>query len=108
MRSSPVVLASSLLSVAHIATASWSGNWGVWKSPDWTASNSGACMSATDAQGVANNFQALIATYSDALAEKTLTENFHDYTDSVIELIDNGCPNGPVPVSLLHYNTHSK
>jgi hypothetical protein len=99
MRSSPVVLASSLLSIAHIATASWSGNWGVWKSPDWnTPKDSGACMSSSDAQGVADNFQALIANYSDQLAEKVLTENFHDYTDSVIELIDNGCPNGPVQV----------
>jgi hypothetical protein len=57
-------------------------------------------MTASDAQTVADNFDALIANYSDALARKTLTENFHDYTDSVIELIDNGCPNGPLPVSL--------
>lgn len=55
-------------------------------------------MSDEDAQTVANNFEALITSYSDALANATLTEDFHDYTDSVIELIDNGCADSPVPV----------
>jgi hypothetical protein len=100
MRSASIVLASSLLFVSNAVAATWGGSWGVWKSPDWSATGNNACMTASDAQTVADNFDALIANYSDALARKTLTENFHDYTDSVIELIDNGCPNGPLPVSL--------
>lgn len=55
------------------------------------------CMSQSDAQQVADNFQNLIAEYSDALANKSLTVGFEDYSDSVITLIDSGCTS-PVPV----------
>ena len=103
MRAVSAVVATSLAfavqATAAASPATWGGSWGIWKSPNWLQTNGGACMTDGDAQTVANNFEALIANYSDALANKTLTVNFHDYTDSVIELIDSGCPNGPVPVS---------
>ena len=47
-------------------------------------------MSDSDAQQVATNFKNLIVDYSDALANATLTVDFEDYSDSVIELIDSG------------------
>jgi hypothetical protein len=57
-----------------------------------------ACMSNSDAQGVATNFKNLIADYSDALADSSLTTDFTDYSDSVNELINSGC-SGPQAVS---------
>jgi len=49
------------------------------------------CMTYDQATVVANNFQTLIAAYSDALAEQVLTVDFQDYSDSVTELINSGC-----------------
>ena len=57
-------------------------------------------MSDSDAQTVATNFGLLLTNYSDAFANETLTVDFTDYTDSVIELIDGGCTNSPVAVSI--------
>jgi len=57
----------------------------------------GSCMTQSDAQQVADNFQTLIASYSDALANASLTVGFEDYSDSVITLIDYGCTS---PVTL--------
>lgn len=57
-----------------------------------------ACMSDADAQQVVTNFQTLIAAYSDELAEAALTVDFIDYSDSVNELINEGC-SGPQAVS---------
>lgn len=56
-----------------------------------------ACMNDKAAQQVATNFGTLIHTYSDALADAALTEDFTDYSDSVIELINSGCK-GPQTV----------
>lgn len=53
------------------------------------------CMTYDQAAQVANNFQTLIADYSDALAEESLTADFQDYSDSVTTLIDSGCASGP-------------
>jgi hypothetical protein len=55
------------------------------------------CMSDSAATTVANNFKTLIASYSDSFANQTLTTDFQDYSDSVIELINSGCA-GPVAV----------
>lgn len=55
-------------------------------------------MTSTDAQGVATNFKNLIAAYSETLANASLTVDFVDYSDSVIELINNGCPDSVVAV----------
>jgi hypothetical protein len=60
----------------------------------------GQCMSASEAQQVATNFKDLIASYSNATADATLTTGFHDYSDSVIELINSGCT-GPDAVCLV-------
>lgn len=102
---SAVVLFAAQAAAASAST--WGGNWGIWKSSEWSTENKGACMTDADAQTVANNFEALIANYSDALANATLTENFHDYTDSVIELIDSGCPNGPVPLGVPTFDSRA-
>lgn len=58
----------------------------------------GACMTQAEAQQVADNFQTLIADYDATVAENALTADFHDYSDSVSELINAGCPL-PQPVS---------
>ncbi|KAF2484534.1 hypothetical protein BDY17DRAFT_323379 [Neohortaea acidophila] len=59
-------------------------------------SDSSSCMCADDAQQVASNFQALIGQpFSATLAEAALAPTFTDYSDSVIELINAGCP-GPL------------
>ena len=76
----------SVLALATIAfTASAAATpWGYWR----TTSN---CMSDSDASKVADNFKTLIASYSDAFADQTLTTDFVDYSDSVIELINGAC-----------------
>ena len=56
------------------------------------------CMSDDDAQQVATNFKDLIANYSDDLADAAMTTDFSDYSDSVNELINGGCPDGPATV----------
>ena len=48
-------------------------------------------MTDDSAQQVATNFATLITSYSDALADASLTVDFVDYSDSVNELINNGC-----------------
>lgn len=65
-------------------------------------------MTSTDAQGVATNFKNLIAAYSETLANSSLTVDFVDYSDSVIELINNGCPDSVVAVCLffLSFSSH--
>merc|ERR1712072_770560 len=55
------------------------------------------CMTYEQATVVANNFKTLIANYSDALADQTLSTDFIDYSDSVTELINSGCT-GPQPL----------
>jgi hypothetical protein len=58
-------------------------------------------MSDSAAQTVANNFKTLIASYSNSFADQTLTSDFVDYSDSVIELINGACTNNQnVPVRL--------
>ena len=57
-----------------------------------------ACMTDDDANRVANNFRTLITDYSNATAARVLCTDFTDYSDSVNELINNGCLNGPQPL----------
>lgn len=56
------------------------------------------CMTDDEALHVANNFKELISAYTNATAERVLCTSFSDYSDSVIELINNGCANGPIPL----------
>jgi hypothetical protein len=118
MRSTTIFLAFASLIPSFFATAlaapspdsaasapsAWSlapwTHWGSAKRPSRHAvRDEASCMTDADAQQVANNFRDLIANYTDALADRSLTSDFTDYSDSVIELINNGC-NGPVPVSV--------
>jgi len=55
------------------------------------------CMNKAEAQQVATNFGDLLTNYTESLANASLTSNYHDYTDSVIELINSGCT---TPVTL--------
>lgn len=83
-----VLAFAALAATAHAAASPWSSwGWGTKR----TTSN---CMSDAAATTVANNFQTLIAAYSDELANATLTEDFVDYSDSVGELINGGCTTG--------------
>jgi len=52
------------------------------------------CMSDDQAYQVANNFKGLISAYTNDLANAVLSTTIHDYSDSVITLIDSGCPSG--------------
>jgi hypothetical protein len=57
--------------------------------------NYGDCLSAAQATVVANNFRATIAEpFSAAFVRATFTVDFQDYSDSVNELINGGCPTG--------------
>jgi len=56
------------------------------------------CMTDAEATKVAENFKTLISAYTNASAEAYLCTSFTDYSDSVIELINNGCANGPIPL----------
>jgi len=59
----------------------------------------GACLTNSEAQTVANNFRATIALpFNKAFVRKTFTKDFEDFSDSVNELINAGCPNGPAPL----------
>lgn len=62
-----------------------------------------SCMNGEDARQVALNFQTLITNYTDELADMSLTKDFVDYSDSVSELINNGC-SGPQAVSSLPWS----
>ncbi|KAF2859724.1 hypothetical protein K470DRAFT_258575 [Piedraia hortae CBS 480.64] len=62
------------------------------------------CMSYREASRVANNFQTLIANYSDALADRVLTVDFNDWSDSVTTLIDSGC-SSPQPLGSVTFDS---
>ena len=58
-----------------------------------------ACMTNADASQVATAFADLIRLpFNTTLAKAFMTPDFHDYSDSVNELINSGCPSGPAPV----------
>ena len=65
------------------------------------AAPSAACMTKADASRAANNFKDLInLPFNKTLAQTAMTADFTDYSDSVNELINNGCANGPAVVSI--------
>jgi len=58
-----------------------------------------SCMSADEAQRVAENFKDLInLPFNTSLAKTAMTKDFTDYSDSVSELINSGCA-GPQPLT---------
>lgn len=89
---------STLFAVSALAASASAAPWAHW-GVTRTTSN---CMSSSAAQTVANNFKTLIADYSDAFADATMTTDFVDYSDSVNELINGGCDTGLAPVSYPH------
>ncbi|CAK3955362.1 Hypothetical predicted protein [Lecanosticta acicola] len=91
-----ILATASLFAVTALASPWGNGNpWGSIKRAGWYATRDSSCMSDDDAQQVADNFAQSISDYSDSLADSAFTTDFHDYSDSVIELMDNGCPNSP-------------
>jgi len=64
------------------------------------------CMTYEQAQVVANNFQTLIANYSNSLADQVLTVGFEDYSDSVTELINSGCT-GPQALGSVTFDSRA-
>jgi len=65
-----------------------------------------ACMTKPEAQQVAQNFRDLIhETFNKTLALQAMTKNFHDYSDSVSELINNGCPTGPATLGAATFDS---
>ncbi|KAK1058014.1 25S rRNA (adenine2142-N1)-methyltransferase [Friedmanniomyces endolithicus] len=91
MRNS-ILACVGLLAVNAIAAPNNGGN--PWNG--WGYSGNGRCMNDDQANKVANNFRDLISAYTTTLANSVLTTTVQDYSDSVIELIDGGCPSGPI------------
>lgn len=60
----------------------------------------GHCLTNDDAYALANAFKDLInLPFNRTLAKAALVPSFKDYSDSVNELINAGCPNGPAPLT---------
>lgn len=53
------------------------------------------CLSDAEAKNQANHFAELVRSYSNSSADAYLTPDFVDYSDSVIQLMNGGCPNNP-------------
>ncbi|KJY00710.1 hypothetical protein TI39_contig315g00038 [Zymoseptoria brevis] len=109
MRFFTALLASSSL-CAVLALAAPEGSvqrWGTVKRSSEKVVRNDGCMTDEQAQQVANNFKELIAAYSDELANAVLTEDFVDYSDSVIELINNGCSNSPVVLGTATFSSRA-
>jgi len=60
------------------------------------------CMTDAEAQNVAHTYDLLIHSdpFPKQLARNALVSNYTDYVDSVIELIDQGCPGQPLPLGI--------
>ncbi|CZT22425.1 uncharacterized protein RCC_08295 [Ramularia collo-cygni] len=67
-----------------------------------------SCMDDNEAQQVATNFKNLIVEYSEELANSSLTVEFKDYSDSVIELINSGCPNTLQDLGTATFNSRAE
>lgn len=66
-------------------------------------------MCYDEAEQVANNFKDLInKKFSTTLAEASITPSFHDYSDSVNELINAGCTNGPKPLGTVTFASRAE
>lgn len=49
------------------------------------------CMNQQQAEVVANNFKTLISAYTNETANAVMCSDVHDYSDSVITLMDGAC-----------------
>jgi hypothetical protein len=80
---------------------------GHWNGADYTnpgESNNTCCLDDSHAYKVAENFGQLISAYTNSAAQAYLTTNFTDYSDSVNELINNGCT-GPQALGTATFNS---
>ncbi|KAM0723803.1 hypothetical protein Q7P37_000793 [Cladosporium fusiforme] len=89
---------STLFAVSALAATAAAAPWANWGLNKGYKAPRDSCLSDNAAQKVADNFKALIATYSDSLADQVLTVDFTDYSDSVNELINGGCDTGLAPL----------
>ena len=63
----------------------------------WARPHDAFCLSDSDADVIGNNFAQLISNYSKAFATEVLADDYTDYTDSVITLMDNA---GTAPLTV--------
>lgn len=69
-----------------------------------TAAGWSNCLNGSEAQNLAHDYGYLISswvlntTYSEALGNTTIAENYFDYSDSVVALESEGCAFGPQPL----------
>lgn len=61
------------------------------------------CMTDDEANHVASNIQELFSAYTNATADRVLCSSYQDYSDSVNELINNACINGPAPLGTVTF-----
>ncbi|TKA73889.1 hypothetical protein B0A55_03786 [Friedmanniomyces simplex] len=101
MRNS-IIASTALLALGAIAAPNGGQPWN-----GWGYNGNGRCMNDAQANIVANNFRDLIAAYTNSLANAVLTPNVQDYSDSVIELIDGGCPSGPDALGSATFNSRA-
>ncbi|KAK6432708.1 hypothetical protein LTR95_011119 [Oleoguttula sp. CCFEE 5521] len=95
----PAVVSALALGVSATPSRHW---WGFGK--DFN----GQCLSDDCANTVANNFKSLISDYSNGLADSVLTTDYVDYSDSVNELINNGCATGHAPLGTATFSSRSQ
>jgi len=77
--------------------------------PDIEPRSTSKCLCDNDAKKVAQNFRALInSPFNETLAETALTSDFTDYSDSVIELINQGCTPGTVPLTTATFSSRDE
>ncbi|KAK5110005.1 hypothetical protein LTR62_006372 [Meristemomyces frigidus] len=96
----------SFIAVAALAAFAYAAPEPIFGSSKNVARDDGSCMTSADADQVATNFQNLIASYSDALANASLTVGFQDYSDSVTSLIDAGCT-GPQALGSVTFSSRA-
>lgn len=72
--------------VSTAAAAPWGGFWGDW------SFNPGKCLTPASTQYLVNGFGGLLSNYTTANAEKLLSDDFTDFSDSINSLI--GAPLG--------------
>lgn len=77
-----VTLAATAALVSSVAAVPWGpGSWGPWGRP-----NPGKCLTQESAQYLVDGFEGLISAYTDANADKLLSEDFSDFSDSINSL----------------------
>jgi len=84
-----ITIATTAALVSSAAAAPWGPGGGWWGKP-----NPGKCLTQESAQYLVDGFEGLISAYTDANADKLLSDDFSDYSDSINSLA--GIPVGQV------------